>query len=97
MTRLEQRIARLERDMRQAASSAETKTPRRLWEWCLSVGAPAPKPTPGETLAEWLGFVPDETLALMTGQFCTRHPMSHPSRADEDRRRRIEARINEES
>lgn len=98
MTRIERRIARLEYDMRKnSASLPDPTSPRHVWEWCVSEGARAPRPRPGETLAEWLKFVPDETLALMLGKPLTRHPMSRPSRADEERRERIEEHINAES
>jgi hypothetical protein len=95
MPKLEQRITRLER-----TAPPTTTTPAsaaRVWKWCVSEGWPAPKPRPEELFAEWLDWVPDETLALMTGEPITRHPMSRPSREAEARRIRIEERIREES
>lgn len=95
MPRLERRIAALERTTPQTETTSAS--PLRVWEWCVSEGWLAPKPRPGETLSEWLEWVPDETLAAMEGRPLLRHPMSSPSRADEARRRRIEERISEES
>lgn len=95
MRRLERRITRLERTA--PPTPTTTASALRAWEWCASEGWQAPKPRPGETLSDWLEWVPDETLAAMEGQPLVRHPMSRPSREEEARRQRIEARMNGES